>query len=90
MSSRNNSLRGDCNQVSNTAHEAFPENSQKPPASSYSSIGAIPKLISSHQQNSDGYANIGGLMRAFSHPPTKFKGSGSESENLGTFYVSNL
>ena len=84
VSSRKNSLRGDSNQATKAAHEAFPENSQNPPASSHSSVGAIPKLISSRQQNSDGYANIGGLMRAFSHPSAKFKGSRSESENLGT------
>ena len=72
--------------MTNAAHESFPQNSQNPPASSYSSISAILKLISSRQQNLDGYANIGGLVRAFSYPSTKFKGSGSESENLGTYH----
>ena len=51
---------------------------------SYSSIGAIPKLIRNRSNNSA--ASVNGLIRVFSHPSSKFKGSVSVLENLGTYH----
>ena len=55
---------------------------------SYSSVGSIPKLPLSRPNNSN--PNVSGLFRAFSHPSSKFQGSGSVIENLGTFHQSYM
>ena len=55
---------------------------------SYSSVGSIPKLPSSRPNNSS--PNVSDFFRAFSHPSSKFHGSGSVMENLGTFHQSYI
>ena len=51
---------------------------------SYSRIGAIPKLIRTRSDNSTVSLNC--LIRAFPHLSSKFNGSGSVLENLGTYH----
>ena len=57
---------------------------------SYSFIGAIPRLPAKRQHDSYLSGNVNGVFRAFSHPCSKFHGSGSMHENLGTFHQSYI
>ena len=86
LSSRNCINVQDNGQANNSQYENIPTNTKHIDTTSYSSIGAIPKLQTTRNTNSEGHANVSGLSRAFSHPSLKFKGSGSASENLGTYH----
>ena len=55
---------------------------------SYSSVESIPKVPLSRPNNSS--PSVSGLFRAFSHRSSKFYGSGSVTESLGTFYQSSM
>ncbi len=52
----------------------------------YSSIGAILRLPSRRDGNDHTGSNVSGLFQAFPHLKPKFMGSGSITENLGTFH----
>ena len=54
----------------------------------YSSIGPIPQLPRDRTRHEAPSANIGGQIKSFNHPSTKFSGEGDPAENLGAYHQS--